>query len=79
MLLCILRNENDPTTKILNNFDIYYDDVKEVFQEMFIDSEKTETPRADIPQYMKEFNEPKNILFPGFENQTGKKNKNSGT
>ncbi len=74
LLLCILRNENDPTTKILNNFDIYYDDVKEVFQEMFIDSEKTETPRADIPQH-EEFNEPKNNPFEASKTKPERKTK----
>ena len=63
LLLCILRNENDPTTKILNNFDIFYDDVKEVFQEMYIDSEKSETPRTEIPQ--EDFNDPKKNPFEG--------------
>ncbi|MFD1316153.1 ATP-dependent Clp protease ATP-binding subunit [Namhaeicola litoreus] len=63
LLLCILRNENDPTTKILNNFDIFYDDVKEVFQEMYIDTEKSETPRAEIPQ--EDFNDPKKNPFEG--------------
>ena len=33
LLLCILRNENDPTTKLLNNFDISYDDVKILFKQ----------------------------------------------
>lgn len=73
LLLCILRNENDPTTKILHNFDIYYEDVKEVFQEMFIDSEKTESPRAEIPQ--EDFNEPKNNPFEGSKGKTDKKSK----
>ncbi|MHB1107880.1 MAG: Clp protease N-terminal domain-containing protein, partial [Lutibacter sp.] len=27
LLLCILRNENDPTTKLLQHFDVSYDDV----------------------------------------------------
>ena len=75
LLLCILRNENDPTTKILHNFDIFYEDVKEVFQELFADSEETETPRgkAETP--------PKNSMIlkesvPGFQDQTGKKIQN---
>ena len=32
LLLCILRNENDPTTKLLNNFEINYEDVKAAFK-----------------------------------------------
>ncbi len=34
LLLCILRNENDPTTKILNGFEVSYDDVKSIFEEL---------------------------------------------
>ncbi len=34
LLLCVLRNENDPTTKLLNNFDINYEDVKTVFKKL---------------------------------------------
>ena len=33
LLLCILRNENDPTTKIFNNMDINYNLVKDLFKE----------------------------------------------
>ena len=32
LLLCILRNENDPTTKLLEKLDINYDSVKEQFK-----------------------------------------------
>ncbi|MCB0434255.1 MAG: ATP-dependent Clp protease ATP-binding subunit, partial [Mangrovimonas sp.] len=31
LLLCILRNENDPTTKLLNKLKVDYDSVKEQF------------------------------------------------
>ena len=39
LLLCILRNENDPTTKLLQHFDVTYDDVKTVFKQLFFDEE----------------------------------------
>ncbi|SDX54072.1 ATP-dependent Clp protease ATP-binding subunit ClpC [Lutibacter oricola] len=48
LLLCILRNENDPTTKLLNNFEANYEDVKTVFKQLFTD-EEIDTPRADTP------------------------------
>ena len=60
LLLCILRNENDPTTKVLHNFDVFYEDVKEVFQELFAGSKEediTESPVAETPP--EDFNEPK--------------------
>lgn len=46
LILCILRNENDPTTKILINFDVSYEDVKSVFKQLFLD-EEIDLPRAE--------------------------------
>lgn len=46
LLLCILRNENDPTTKLLQHFDVSYDDVKSVFKQLFFD-EEIDLPRAE--------------------------------
>jgi ATP-dependent Clp protease ATP-binding subunit ClpC len=49
LLLCILRNENDPTTKLLNKLKVDYDNVKEQFKYMisndddFIDAPKAES------------------------------------
>ena len=34
LLLCILRNENDPTTKLLNRLKVDYDNVKDQFKHM---------------------------------------------
>lgn len=53
LLLCILRNENDPTTKLLNKLKVDYDNVKEQFKYMiandddFIDSPKAESYSDD--------------------------------
>ena len=33
LLLCILRNENDPTTKLLTKLNVDYDVVKEIFSQ----------------------------------------------
>ncbi len=46
LLLCILRNENDPTTKLLNNFDATYEDVKTVYKQLFVNDE-IELPKAE--------------------------------
>ncbi|NEW78461.1 MAG: ATP-dependent Clp protease ATP-binding subunit [Gelidibacter sp.] len=46
LLLCILRNENDPTTKLLQHFDVSYDDVKTVFKQLFFD-EEIDLPKAE--------------------------------
>jgi len=50
LLLCILRNENDPITKLMNKLDIDYNTVKEEFQFQFQD-EEIHTPRAENPSF----------------------------
>nr|WP_321223356.1 ATP-dependent Clp protease ATP-binding subunit [uncultured Psychroserpens sp.] len=48
LLLCILRNENDPTTKLLNKLKIDYDNVKEQFKFMITnDDDYLEIPRSE--------------------------------
>ncbi|MGO1751147.1 MAG: ATP-dependent Clp protease ATP-binding subunit [Psychroflexus sp.] len=56
LLLCILRNENDPTTKLLNKYKIDYENVKEEFKTMltqdgdYIDMNDDETFKSESPQ-----------------------------
>ncbi len=76
LLLCILRNENDPTTKVLHKFDVFYEDIKEVFQEMYSDINEediTESPTADTPH--EEFRDPKRNPFEGSKSKVVKKSK----
>lgn len=40
LLLCILRNENDPTTKLLNRLKVDYDNVKDQFKLMMSNEEE---------------------------------------
>ena len=48
LLLCILRNENDPITKLLNRFNINYTKVKDQFKDMTSNQEDyTESPKAE--------------------------------
>lgn len=48
LLLCILRNENDPTTKLLNKLKVDYDNVKEQFKSMITnDDDFMESPKAE--------------------------------
>ena len=50
LLLCILRNENDPTTKIFNNMDINYNVVKDEYKSIIgkddFSSESSENPES---------------------------------
>jgi len=76
LLLCILRNENDPTTKVLHNFDVFYEDVKEVFQELFATSKEediTESPVAETPP--EDFNDPQKNPYQGSKGKVVKKSK----
>ena len=54
LLLCILRNDNDPVTKILGKMNIDYDNVKEQFKLMVDDNSSN-----DIIEY------PSSSTFPG--------------
>ena len=48
LLLCILRNENDPTTKLLNKLKVDYDNVKDQFKYMIAnDDDYIEPPKAE--------------------------------
>ena len=47
LLLCILRNENDPTTKLLNKLKVDYDNVKEQFKFMISNDEDYIEPKAE--------------------------------
>ncbi|WP_196893307.1 ATP-dependent Clp protease ATP-binding subunit [Aureivirga marina] len=67
LLLCILRNENDPTTKLLHKFEINYEEAKIIFKELveeeqdITDSPVSETPNDDDFDELKSspFNQPK--------------------
>jgi ATP-dependent Clp protease ATP-binding subunit ClpC len=50
LLLCILRNDDDPVARILRKYDIDYDSVKVEYQSMF-DGEwdQTKSPRSESP------------------------------
>jgi len=47
LLLCILRNENDPTTKLLNKLKVDYDNAKEQFKHMITNEDDYIEPKAE--------------------------------
>ena len=65
LLLCVLRNENDPTTKLLHKFDVDYNEVKSVFSQLFMDEDITESPKAEDTSRDDEFDEQKQNPFEG--------------
>ncbi|GAA4231577.1 ATP-dependent Clp protease ATP-binding subunit [Postechiella marina] len=78
LLLCILRNENDPTTKLLNKLKVDYDNVKEQFKSMITNDNDYIEPKAESFQDDDASSEdaPKDNVF---NSPTGKTNKKSKT
>jgi ATP-dependent Clp protease ATP-binding subunit ClpC len=58
-----LRNENDPTTKLLHKFDVDYEEVKALFKELFLEDDIPELPSAETPSEDDEFEETKSNPF----------------
>lgn len=79
LLLCILRNENDPTTKLLNKLRVDYDGVKEEFKILLSQTDEAyEDPLAasfsDDAEDMKEDGK-ENLFSPSGDKKTNKKSK----
>ncbi|WP_275315288.1 ATP-dependent Clp protease ATP-binding subunit [Tenacibaculum bernardetii] len=76
LLLCILRNENDPTTKLLQKYDVGYEEAKALYKELHVEdtfsSPTAETPSED------EFSNEKSNPF-GQQTPKGKQAKKSKT
>ena len=80
LLLCILRNENDPTTKLLINLNINYDLVKEQFKLMLAnDSEYDEISSSSSFPDEKDSNDSSNKSNPFTTSSDSGKNKKSKT
>ncbi len=50
LLLCILRNENDPTTKLLNRYDVDYDQSKSLYKELHVENSDEDLPINPIAE-----------------------------
>ncbi|MFZ8961207.1 MAG: ATP-dependent Clp protease ATP-binding subunit, partial [Flavobacteriaceae bacterium] len=79
LLLCILRNENDPTTKLLAQLNVDYDTVKEQFKLMIAndaDSYEDLPSASSFPEEKESEGEGKeNPFIPTSESKTTKKTK----
>jgi len=75
LLLCILRNENDPTTKLLHKLKVDYDNVKEQFKSMITsDDDYIDTPQAEsFPGDTDDMGDSKESSFGGGASQKGSK------
>ena len=79
LLLCILRNENDPITKLLENLNINYDSVKEQFK-LLLTSDNDYSDFSTSASFSDEKEEDaddgkKNPFTPTSESNKGKKSK----
>mgnify|MGYP000740062742 FL=1 len=69
LLLCILRNENDPTTKLLHKLKVDYDGVKDQFKSMITsDDDFIDTPSAE--SFPSDSDEPSEEKSSGFGNSS---------
>ncbi|MGO4821147.1 MULTISPECIES: ATP-dependent Clp protease ATP-binding subunit [unclassified Flavobacterium] len=80
LLLCILRNENDPTTKLLNKLKIDYDVAKEQYINMTPNEEEflENLPRA-TDSYNDDLGQDDSLKEGNFNNPANKSNKKSKT
>ena len=75
LLLCILRNENDPTTKLLHKLKVDYDGVKDQFKSMITNEDDyIESPTSEsFPSDADEPAESKESSYGGTSGQKGNK------
>ncbi|MFK5890919.1 MAG: ATP-dependent Clp protease ATP-binding subunit [Flavobacteriaceae bacterium] len=77
LLLCVLRNESDPTTKIMHSLEIDYNEVKAMFLQYFNqstgESEEFSSPKAELPS--DEFGDSKENPFENPKSAAAKKTK----
>ena len=75
LLLCILRNENDPTTKLLNKLFIDYDQAKSLYKQLHTDgNELSLDPIAETPSD-DEFSQEKSNPYSQSKGKAQKKSK----
>ncbi|WP_100615878.1 ATP-dependent Clp protease ATP-binding subunit [Confluentibacter citreus] len=79
LLLCILRNENDPTTKLLNKLKVDYDNVKEQFKSMITNDNNFIEPKSESFQDDDSHNDDDATKDSLFNSPAGKTNKKSKT
>ncbi|MBU3822342.1 ATP-dependent Clp protease ATP-binding subunit [Flavobacteriaceae bacterium XHP0103] len=79
LLLCILRNENDPTTKLLNKLRVDYDNVKEQFKSMITNDNNFIEPKSESFQDDDAHTDDDTSKDNLFNSPTGKTNKKSKT
>lgn len=80
LLLCILRNENDPSTKLLNKYDVDYDQAKALYKELHVENADDDLPINPIAETPSDDDEFSSSDKPNpYEQPKSKSNKKSKT
>jgi ATP-dependent Clp protease ATP-binding subunit ClpC len=79
LLLCILRNENDPTTKLLNKLKIDYDTAKEQYLNMSPNEEEFLENLPKNESFNEDSGQDDSLKESSFNNPANKSNKKSKT
>ncbi len=75
LLLCILRNDDDPTTRLLHRFNVTYHLVRNEYKELFQSNQESDYPTSEFPsEGAGEPDKPKNPFEPS-RKQSPKKSK----
>jgi ATP-dependent Clp protease ATP-binding subunit ClpC len=78
LLLCILRNENDPATKLLHKYNVNYDGTKAIYKDLHVNDDLPSNPIAETPSN-DAFESEKSNPFEPKQPQKGKVSKKSKT
>lgn len=76
LLLCILRNENDPATKLLQKYDVNYENAKALYKELHL-NDNFSSPTAETPSEDEQDSSKQNPF--GQQSSKAKQAKNSKT
>ncbi len=75
LLMCILRNENDPSTKLMQKHSINYDDVKASYKHLNVGGIDKDKPISEIPSDSDDYDSEKENVFRTTQKGSIKKSK----
>ncbi|RCS27328.1 ATP-dependent Clp protease ATP-binding subunit [Polaribacter sp. WD7] len=79
LLLCVLRNENDPTTKLIHKYHVNYDEAKALYKQLHVDEVDTDLPTNPIAETPSDDEFASEKSSPFEQSQKGKTAKKSKT
>ena len=79
LLLCVLRNENDPTTKLIQKYHVNYDEAKTLYKQLHVDEADNDLPTNPIAETPSDDDFASEKSNPFEQSQKGKSSKKSKT